>query len=64
MSGEDKDEVRRILHNIQENIDFINRKYPYLEMELESTTTTTPCFEPKVKTKYRVVCYVPREEIV
>ena len=59
MSGEDKDEVRRILSNIQNNIDFLNRKYPYLEFELEKDIQLTSS-----KYKYRLVVYVPREEIV
>ena len=50
---EDKDEISRILMNIQNNIDFLNRKYPYLEMELEETELTT--------VKYRLVVYLPRE---
>lgn len=64
MSGEDKDEVRRILQNIQEDINYINRKYPYLEMELETTTIASPFLEDKTKVEYRLVCYIPREEIL
>lgn len=62
MSGEDKDEISRILSNIQNNIDFLNRKYPYLEMELEETELTT-VIDANKKYKYRIVVYLPREEI-
>lgn len=62
MSGEDKDEIRRILSNIQNNIDFLNRKYPYLEIELEETELTTASSINK-RYKHRIVVYLPREEI-
>lgn len=62
MSGEDKDEIRRTLNNIQNNIDFLNRKYPYLEIELEETELTMFITNDK-EYKHRIVAYLPREEI-
>ena len=62
MSEADKDEIRRILSNIQNNIDFLNRKYPYLEIELEETELTTVRDIDK-RYKHRIVVYLPREEI-
>ena len=61
MSGEDKEEARKIIENINCNLSFLNRKYPFLDLELLENKLFAD--EKIIAKNYSIKAYIPREEI-